>query len=146
MSAEISGIISAYTEGLTPEQIAEDRDLDIVAVKACLMQNSAQYRKDCGKEDEAEDNLNFSNEELRRANEVIFGLAIAAESEELRFKAATYVRDDKKGRKEVVKAVAGQQFNIMMINEKMAQVRDAANRMKQAISVTGAPAMKTLNA
>ena len=52
MIAELNAIVAAYEEeNLSPEFIAEDRDLDLIAVKAALMQSSTKYRRDCGKED-----------------------------------------------------------------------------------------------
>ena len=118
MTSELQQIKSSYEElGMSPEEISVDRELDLVAVKAALMQSSSKYRKACGKEDEVEDNLNFNNEQLQRANDVIYELAMAAEDEHLRFKAATYIRDDKKGRKELVKQVQGMSFNILNFNQ-----------------------------
>lgn len=132
MSSENLQIKVSYEElGMTPEEIAEDRELDINAVKAALMQSSAVYRKNCDAEDKDEAALNFSDQDLKQVNEVIKQIAIYGEDDNLRLKAAMYIRDDKKGRKEVVKAVGGQQFNILMFNEAMKQVRGAASSVKQ---------------
>ena len=130
MTSELQQIKDSYESlEMTPEQISEDRDLDLVAVKAALMQFSSVYRKACGKELD-EDTLNFSDEQLQRANEVIFELAMGAESEDLRFKAATYVRDDKKGRKEVVKAIQGLgNINFLQINQMLQESRESMNRV-----------------
>lgn len=134
MSAELRTIINAYEqEGMSPLEIAEDRDLDLTAVKTALMQGSSKYRKDCGKEEEEVDELNFSNEELRRANQVIVDLALGSEDDHLRLKAATYIRDDKKGRKEVTKALAGNNFNVLFINEQLKKVRSVTDEMKQSV-------------
>jgi len=139
MSSENLQIKVSYEElGMSPEEIAEDRELDINAVKAALMQTSAQYRKACGAEDEDEAALNFSDQDLKQVNEVIKQIAMFGEDDNLRLKAAMYIRDDKKGRKEVVKAVGGQQFNILMFNEAMKQVRGAASEVKQKF-INGAP-------
>jgi hypothetical protein len=134
MSPELTAIVTAYEqENLSPEQIASDRDLDITAVKAALMQGSSRYRKDCGKEDSDIPELDFDNEQLQRVNTVIYDLALSAEDEHLRFKAATYVRNDKKGRLEPVKNLAGQNFNILMINQKLAQVRQIGDNIKRTV-------------
>lgn len=131
MIAEMSAIKTAYeVEGMSPEEIAQDRGFDVAAVKAGLMQYSSKYQKACGKEEEAEEELNFSNEQLQRVNDVIFELAMGAEDPHLRFKAATYVRDDKKGRKEVIKNVAGNNFNVLMINQQLARVAELAEVAK----------------
>src|SRR5690348_9325567 len=102
MTSELEQLKVAYeTLGMSPEAISEDRELELGAVKAGLMQCSPKYRKDCGQEDTKDDKLNFDDTQLQQVNEVIFNLALGAEDEHLRFKAATYVRDDKKGRKEI---------------------------------------------
>jgi|SRR5215471_2649513 hypothetical protein len=125
---------TAYEDlGMTPEQIAEDQELDLVAVKSGLMQCSSKYRKDCGQEDVEEDRLNFSNEQLEDANKVIHDIMMSSEDDGIRLKAAMYLRDDKKGRREVVRAMAGQQFNILMFNEAMQTVRAKAEEAKRKL-------------
>ena len=134
MSSEVEQIKIAYeTLEMSPEQIAEDRELDITAVKAALMQGSSKYRRDCGVEDGEKNELNFDDEQLRNVNQVIYDLAIGSEDDNIRLKAAMYIRDDKKGRKDVVKQMAGQQFNILMFNERMKQVRGRAEEIKNRI-------------
>lgn len=132
MNAELTSIKTAYEElGMTPQEIAVDRNLDEAAIKAALMQSSILYRRACGAEPEAQNDLNFDDEQLARVNEVIMDLALAAEDEHLRFKAATYVRDDKKGRKDVVRGVQGSGINILFINQQIQKAREMADRMKQ---------------
>ena len=125
MTAELTTIKTAFeNEGMSPEEIAESQALDLAAVKAGLMQCSAKYRKACGQEELGIDRLNFSDDDLTRVNEVILELALGAEDPHLRFKAATYVRDDKKGRKEVAKQLGGMNTNIFMLNEQLAKMRE----------------------
>lgn len=134
MTAELTTLKVAYEEeGMSPEEIASDRGLDVAAVKAGLMQVSAKYRKDCGKEESTKDDLNFSDDHLRRVNEVIYDIALSAEDDHLRLKAATYIRDDKKGRKEVAKSMSGNNFNILMLNEQLAKVREVGDRIKKQL-------------
>ena len=138
MTQELATIKIAYEqENMSPEEIAEDRNLDLAAVKAGLMQCSRQYRKECGKEEVEEDTLNFSRDEQQRVKDALLDIGLGAEDDNLRFKALVYIRDDAKGRKDVVKQLGGQNFNILMINEKMKQVREVAERIKgqKAINV-----------
>lgn len=138
MSAELSTIRIAYEqENMTPEEIAEDRGLDLAAVKAGLMQVSTQYRRECGKEQPEEDTLNFSRDEQQRVKDALLDIGLGAEDDHLRSKVLMYIRDDAKGRKDVVKQLGGQNFNILMINEKMRQVREVTEKIKtqRAISV-----------
>lgn len=127
------------TAGLSPEQIAEDQELDITAVKAGLMQCSAKYRKDCGLEQEKEDRLNFSDYQLERVNEKLFELALSAETSDgkpdhrTQAMVCQYIRDDKKGRKEVVKQLGNNTFNILTFNDEMKKVREKVGNIKKAL-------------
>jgi len=140
MSAAIEQIKTAYEiNGMTPAEIAEDQALDVAAVKAALIQSSAQYRKASGIDLEAIDGLNFTDEELKRVNQVIFETAISAETADgsidykTRLAAATYIRDDKKGRKEAARHIAGNTFNILSFNEQLQQARALVGGMKRKL-------------
>lgn len=138
MSNELEQLRISYEQlGMSPEEIAEDRGLDLTAVKAGLMQSSSKYRKACGQAAEDDDTLNFSDDDLRRVNNVIKEIALSSEDDNLRLKAAMYIRDDKKGRKEVIKAVQNTQFNILQFNEAMKQVRNVSERMTSELLGNG---------
>jgi len=125
MNSELEQIrISYETEGMSLEEIAQDRDLDIVATKAALMQCSPKYRKDCGKEAPDESTLNFSSEQQLQARDVIHEIMVASEDDHLRFKAAVYLRDDAKGRKDVVRDTKNLTFNLFDFNSKMRELRE----------------------
>ena len=133
MSGEQESIRVAYEQlKMTPDEIAEDRSLEVASVKASLMATSGVYRKDCGQEPVEEDRLNFSDADLADVNEIIMQTAKYAEDPNLKFKAACYVRDDKKGRKEVVKQMGNQSFNILVFNEQMAKLREAKQKAIEA--------------
>jgi hypothetical protein len=141
ISSSTLQIKAAFEENsMSPELIAEDLGFDIVAVKSCLMANSSKYRRACGQEEENESELNFSNRELAEVNQVIMDTARGATlpSGDVdwgnRLKAAMYVRDDKKGRKEVVKAVQNTQNNVMIINEMLQSAREGANKLRNAMT------------
>ena len=140
ISSSTIQIKTAYEDnGMSPEAIAEDLGFDIVAVKSCLMGNSSKYRKDCGQEAEDENELNFNDRELAEVNQVIMDTARGATLPSgdvdwgTRLKAAMYVRDDKKGRKEVVKAVQNTQNNVMFINDMLQSARSGAQKLREAI-------------
>ena len=131
-----SQIKKAYEEqGLTPQAIADDMQLAVESVKAKLMSISNQYRKACGMEEE-EDTLNFSKDELRNVNRVIYETALSAELPDgspdyrVRLQAATYVRDDFKGRKEPIKHLQNNGFNLLQFNQ---TVLNATNKAQDAI-------------
>lgn len=119
-------------ENMTPEEIASDNALDVVAVKAKLMMISSTYRKACGQEPLESSELNFSDEQAVDFLQVIHEIALDRELEAgVRLKAAMYGRDDKKGRRDVIKAVQGNTFNVLTINEAMAHAREGMNKIIQ---------------
>jgi hypothetical protein len=142
---ELQAIVSAYEqEKMSPEDIAQDRDLDIAAVKGALMQGSSLYRKACGEENESGgDTHNFSNDDLSRVNQVILDLALGSEDEHLRFKAATYIRNDKKGRLEPAKVLQGSGINVLMINKLIQQTKGVADNIRN--SIVGHKEQKAIN-
>lgn len=130
-------------EGMTPQQIADDQALYLGAVKAKLISISSKYRKDVGMEQEIEDDgLNFTDDELREMNQIIVMTAKEAEHSDgsidykTRLTAALYIRDDKKGRKELHKHLQHQPFNLLNFNVQMEQSRLAAQQAKQLIGNT----------
>ncbi len=138
MSLEAEAIKTAYeTLGMSPQEIAEDRGgLEVASVKACLMATSSKYRKDVGAATEEELNtLDFTNDDLKDVNAIILETAKYATTPDgavdykVRLQAATYIRDDKKGRKEAVKALGGNQFNILNFNESLKSLRETKERI-----------------
>lgn len=145
MSAAIEQIKTAYeVNEMTVEEIAQEfPNYDIAAIKAALMHSSTKYRKACGLETENDDGLNFTDDQLRRVNAVIFEAAIAAETADgqpdwkTRSQNAQYIRDDKKGRKEAVRHIAGNTFNILAFNDMLAKARQMSEgAKKQIIDIT----------
>lgn len=133
MTAANRQIITCYEQlGSTPQEIAQELDFDVTCVKAILMQNSSIYRKACGAEPEEEDSFNFSKEELKMANQTIVHLAAGAEEDAIRLRAATYIRDDKKGRLDIVKQMNGLNINLTVFNETFQKAQAAIERAKAA--------------
>jgi hypothetical protein len=131
MTSEHQAIITAYEqEEMTVEEISVVRELDPVAVKACLAQSSAKYRKDCGLEKDIESGNDFSEDDGRWAVRALIETGMSTDDDHLRTKIAMFVRDDKKGRREPARAFGGQQFNILMLNEQLAKVRGVAESIR----------------
>lgn len=126
MSGSDQQIVTAYEDlGLNPEQIAEDGSYDIVAIKACLMQNSVLFRE-AMKQNKEE---GFSNGEEQEARQVIAQLMRDSEDDFIKLRAAKYIRDDKRGRLDPVKA---QHLNISVvnINASLRKAREARARVR----------------
>lgn len=122
-------ILSAYEElGMKPDEIAAEFDYDLVAVKATLMQYSAEYRKAC----KNEPSLDYSNSEQLEAKNIIISIMRSTEDENLRARLALKVRDDGKGRLDVANNLMnGANINIVMFNAQLQKARAAKLKSKQ---------------
>jgi len=129
MTATARQIVSAYeTCGMTVEEIANDQELEPLAIKATLMQFSSNYRQDLKKQEN--EDIEFSGEDHRAAVDVIRNIAKYSEDERLQLKAATYIRDDKKGRLDAIRQLGGLNINVLQFNETMKKAIAATNRAK----------------
>ena len=129
MTAAARQIVSAFeTCGMTVDEIAEDQELEPLAVKAVLMQFSSAYKQEV-KSQQTED-VEFSAEDHQTAVDIIRNTAKYAEDEKLAFKAATYIRDDKKGRLDAIRQLGGLNINVLQFNETMKKAIAATNRAK----------------
>jgi hypothetical protein len=135
LTAEHESIKAAFEAGVSLEAIAEDRKLDMTVVKSALMQSSSLYRKQvAGKiaTSDTDEDLDFTDEELKMVNSNLLRLALNAEDEGVQARVGMYIRDDKKGRREVQKVVQQNTFNLLDFN-RMIQERDSR---AQAIKAT----------
>lgn len=125
---------SYEVNNMTPEQIADDLGFSVTAIKAKLMQCSSVYRKACGQEDEVEDELNFTKEEQINIKRELYQLALGTDDEHLKGKLLLELRDDGRGRKDIVKKMINMPFNILQINNVLQQARNGAERIKQVVN------------
>lgn len=131
-------IITAYeTLGLTPEQIAESQGFDVLAVKAILNQCSCKYRQDVTQDTD----LDFKDADLETANDIIRQTAQFSDDEYLRFRAAIYMRNDKKGRLDVKRDLRAMNFNITVLNTHL----QAAQQALEATRTLARPAPQIAN-
>jgi hypothetical protein len=140
VSAAIQQIKVAYeVNRMSPEEISCDLGFDLTVVKAALMNGSSKYRKDCGMEPKEEDRLNFTDDEAADFKKVIHETALMAEHSDgsidykTRLAAAIYGRDDKKGRKELVRQVGGSTFNLFQFNQQLQLARGKASEMRRIV-------------
>ena len=135
MNNELEQIkVSFETLGMSPEDIAADRELDLASVKAALLQCSPKFRKLSNQAPETDEHLNFSDDDLVAVNKVIKEIALGSEDDNLRLKAAIYIRDDKRGRKDVQKAVGGMGINILQFNQYMQKARQMSDGLRGALN------------
>ena len=114
---------------MTPAEIAESRDMSITSVKAALLSVSPRYRRDAGENPE----LGFDDGEVSDARSVIVNTMRYAEDEKLRYNAAIFMFNEKKGRNDVHKQLGGNKFDIFAFNTNFQQVRELANKAKAQI-------------
>jgi hypothetical protein len=92
------------------------------------MQFSAKYRESM----EQDIQLNFSDKELVEANDTLLRLMRYSEDEHLQFKVARYIRDDKKGRLDIGKNLAGVQINAYTFNQYLVAGKEALKLSKSS--------------
>ncbi len=129
-------IVTMYEElGFSPEEIAEDLDYDIVAVKSSLISHSKKYAslfttKDVLTPEQAEANKElFTDDDMRVAANVMKDLATGAEAENVKFRAAEFIINERKGRNDI-KALKETQVNIVMFNEQIARAKAVQEKMR----------------
>lgn len=130
-------ILAAYRDGKTADFIAEDMGFPLYAVKAKLMSLSSEYRKSCGAESQEEDELNFSREEQMLIKRELLSLAMSTEDDHLKGKLLINLRDDGKGRKDVVKNMGnaiGTMNILQLVNGGIQQAREGSRRLKDTMS------------
>ncbi|SRR6266404_870275 len=131
MTAGNKQIVTAYEDlGMSIDEIAHTQELEPLSVKAVLMQFSSLFRQDLKK-----DEVEFTDEEHQTAKDVIVNTARYSEDERVRLKAAMYIRDDKKGRLDVLKQFSGLNINVFEFNETMRKAIAAKNRAKGIVDV-----------
>lgn len=105
MTASCQQIVTCYDElGMSIDEIVAAGHGDALAIKAVLMQFSPKYKLDIGDPVKKAD-LSFSDEEALAAKQTIAYAAQFAEDEHLKFRAAQFVLQDKKGRLDVAKGI-----------------------------------------
>jgi hypothetical protein len=128
-------IISAYEQGMTPAQIAEDLGFPEYAVKAKLMAISSAYRKACGQEPEEEDELKLSREQQKMVQDKLFQTFLESDDENTITRLGIYLRDDGKGRHDV--RATGQAVGTMnilqLVNGSIQGARAGARRLKESL-------------
>lgn len=141
MTAASQQIVTAFEDvGLTPEAIAAEYEYEVSVVKATLAQYSSKYRSAATKDDD----LGFKDDEAKEMQDIILQIARYSEDDNLRFKAARYVRDDKKGRLDLIKQLPGLNISVLAFNAQMQKANEAIARAKQ-ISATVASDPEPVN-
>ena len=146
MTAANQQIVTAYEDlQLSPEEIAAEQGYDIAAVKSVLLSSSVLYRKAVKKEPE----LGFNDQQHQDAIAVISSIMQYSEDENLKLRAATFIRNDIKGRLDVNKngSMTGLNINVTMMQEQMHKALErVANALKSPERSVNAIEVETSNA
>jgi len=145
MTSSDAQLVKAYEAGRTPDEIAEEFGFYTHHVKARLMAISTTYRKACGQEPEGEDEVNFSRDEQLTIKRELFQMAMSTEDQHLKAKLLLNLRDDGKGRKDIVRDMKNNgNINIMqLINNSISQASQSADHL---IASVGRKTPKTIDA
>jgi hypothetical protein len=120
------------TLGMTPEEIAADASVDVLAVKAILTRHSPMYKQLLPKD---EKKALFSGDLLLAAAETMESL-LEEDDPTVKFRAAKFIIDEVKGRNDaMLKHMLGNnapQININVINMQLARSRAAIAAAKNS--------------
>jgi len=133
MSGADQQIITAYEElGMSPEEIADDQELELTSVKAILMQFSTLFRQAAGK---APKEIGFTDEQEQAVVDVISNIArgYTDADERTQLRAAMFLRNDRRGRLDIGKQLSGLNINVISFNEQMRKAIAAKQRSKEQV-------------
>ena len=128
MSPTAKQIVQCYEElHLDLQAIVEQfPDFDIAEIKTVLISYSTLYRHDIKMSEGS--NLDFKDDELAEVTRGIIELARNTEDENLKFRVLRYIRNDKKGRLDVMKNLTGLRINVLEFNERFQKALRAEER------------------
>ena len=127
MTAESQQVVSAYESGLSVEDIAAQLDYEVEAVKATLGQFSSQYRENA----KEKVSLKFTENEQEEAKQTITRVMQNTEDDNLRLRAAIYIRDDAEGRLDnPLKGLKNINVTISVFNQQLLLARKAKERSR----------------
>lgn len=133
MHAQANQIVKAYEEvHLSIADIASEFRLSELEIKMCLAQFSRVYRD--AVEEEGEKVLDgFREQDNAQALDVIRELMLTSDDNNLRFRAAKFLRQDVTGRLDSMKGIRDLNINVMAFNEQMEKMRLSKERTMKVI-------------
>lgn len=125
-------IVESYRQGLKVAEIAEQFDMEELAIKSVLLQFCTEYKTDL----KQGSTPGFTQTDEEYAEEVIRRTMQYTEDEALAFKAACRVKDERKGRLDVIKKMGGNTINILQFNQDLKRAEEGVKRAKGLINIT----------
>lgn len=125
----IAQVITAYTKcNMTVEQIAEDLDYEVPAVKLALDQYCPAFQKEV----DAGNIEVFSKDDEELAKEAIRSLVTESRIDSVKMRAAEFIINERKGRNDLAGSFRESKFNITIISETMSKAREAMAKARVA--------------
>lgn len=126
MTGEVAQIVKSYENlHLSLEDIAKDSGFPVDEIKSVLLQYSVLYRKEMKAGNNFKD---YTDEEALAAKHAIVSIMQSTDDDNLKFRAAKLIRDDKLGRKDIAKNMKGLNVNVFLFNEQMKRARISSER------------------
>ena len=126
MNAVCIQVVELYeSSGLSINDIASELNLEVEAVKTCLIQHSSVYNKSLKSSEET-----FTDSEYLLAKSAIAN-SVFADDEAVRLRAAVFIVNEKKGRNDMIKNLkSAGNTNILIINQQMSRAKKALEKSK----------------
>ena len=124
LSPEVARILSMYENlGCSVEEIAAETDKEPLLIKSVLAQHSRRFTEAAARGDSAAE-ADVSEDDFRLVKETMRNL-LYSEEDGIRYKAAQFLWDEKKGRREaVLKQVGGMHITINTFNQHLIEARE----------------------
>lgn len=133
MDSTAAQIVKAYEASVPIDEIANEQRLSEVEIKVVLLNYSSLYRHDMKKDRQ----LDFTDDDQEFTTQAIREIARTTDNEELKFRALKYMRDDKKGRLDILKGLQGLHINVFEFNAGIRKVQ--ASRERTLSNSSGTP-------
>lgn len=128
MVASNEQIVALYEGGMSVEELCLAMpDLDRTAIKIALESGSKVYREKQAKSGEV-----FSSDEYDIARQVLAGLMINSESDQVKYRSAKLILDERLGRRDQ-KGIKHINFNINLVNQQIAEAKLAEKRALEKV-------------
>jgi hypothetical protein len=121
---------------MSPQEIADDEQLDVECVKVCLNIHSQKYRNATAIKQPNEQEEEITDTEYKLILQGYKSLALTSENEHIREKASKYLIEEKKGRNEArIKALMptannGGVVNVLMLQQAFGQIKKIRRQLR----------------
>ena len=124
-------IVSSYeTCGMAPDEIAESEDLEVTAIKACLLTYSPEYRAKTSSGEETQD---ITKQEYQEFLTVYKNLARYAEQENVQERSCKFLINEFKGRNDGLNVIKSLKAGTIQFNQIIVQAREQRKKLEERV-------------